>query len=511
MCFFAEYASNRRNVKMGFQIENGVLTKYTEENGVFDVVIPDGVTAIGSCAFVNCRNVESITIPFGVKTIGAGAFYLCSGLKSVTISESVTEIGNGAFLSCSELESVIIPDSVRTIGDNVFLRCYNLRSCKMEDSITDIGDAMFMDCKKLRSVTLPNGLTKIKEGMFYGCKELDKLEIPEGVTAIGNAAFFDCTNLKKIIIPDSVTELGDKCFMFCRNLKEVRLPSGIKKIPEGSFACCVNIKNVICASDIENKNQSDIFFVSDHEDETREIENCSVVMPDGIESIGDIAFFGCTNLKTIHLPESVREAGNLSFYQSGALEQIVIDSNAEILRGLFEDDNIIGIMKFFGNTSIVDQILGNYMQAGMDIKTYLSLKEKEAASHNNSNHFKQLRYIVVSGQRLKISRRFLNTEGYFIKRKLFNYIADIERSKESGEVSDLKNNYNDMVNIFLSAGLTDYVLYLLGKTEYLNHENMNMFIDHAMEDQPELAENLMEINQRLFGNSSLNDLLDLKI
>ena len=103
---------------MGFQIENGVLTKYTEENGVFDVVIPDGVTAICSRAFENCRNVESITIPYGVKNIGAGAFYLCSGLKSITISDSVTEIGNGAFLSCSELESVIIPDSVRTIGDN---------------------------------------------------------------------------------------------------------------------------------------------------------------------------------------------------------------------------------------------------------------------------------------------------------------------------------------------------------------------------------------------------------
>lgn len=494
---------------MGFQIENGVLTKYTEENGVFDVVIPDGVTAICSRAFENCRNVESITIPYGVKNIGAGAFYLCSGLKSITISDSVTEIGNGAFLSCSELESVIIPDSVRTIGDNVFYGCQNLRSCKMEDSITDIGEGVFFNCKKLRSVKLSARLNKIGNSMFNGCQDLEELEIPVSVMTIGDLAFFNCTNLERIIIPDSVTEIGDKCFMFCRSLQEVRLPKSIKRIPEACFACCEGIENVICVSDIENKNQSEIFFVSDHEDEIREIENCSVVLPDGIESIGDIAFFGCTDLKTIHLPESVREAGNLSFYQSGALEQIVIDSNAKLLQGFFEDDNTLGILKFFGNTTIVDQILGNYMQAGMDIKTYLSLKEKEADSHNNSNHFKQLRNVVVSGKRLKISRRFLHTEGYFIKRKLFNYIADIERLKESGQDSDLKKNYNDMVNIFISAGLTEYVLYLLENTEYLNRENMDMFINHAMVDQPELTDNIMEINQRLFGNSSLNDLLDL--
>lgn len=66
-----------------------------------------------------------------------------------------------------------------------------------------------------------------------------------------------------------------------------------------------------------------------------------------------------------------------------------------------------------------------------------------------------------------------------------------------------------MVNMFISAGLTEYVLYLLEKTEYLNRENMDMFINHAMEDQPELGENLMEINKRLFGNSSLDDLLDI--
>ncbi len=40
---------------MGFVIENGVLIKYTEEPGVTEVVIPDGVTIIGGYSFLNAK------------------------------------------------------------------------------------------------------------------------------------------------------------------------------------------------------------------------------------------------------------------------------------------------------------------------------------------------------------------------------------------------------------------------------------------------------------------------
>ena len=48
---------------MGFQINNGVLKKYTEEKGVTEVVIPDGVQRIGERAFSGCDNIPpSITM-----------------------------------------------------------------------------------------------------------------------------------------------------------------------------------------------------------------------------------------------------------------------------------------------------------------------------------------------------------------------------------------------------------------------------------------------------------------
>ena len=55
-----------------FEIENGVLVKYTGAGG--DVVIPDGVVSIGEEAFYSSVSLTSITIPDGVTSIGNGAF-----------------------------------------------------------------------------------------------------------------------------------------------------------------------------------------------------------------------------------------------------------------------------------------------------------------------------------------------------------------------------------------------------------------------------------------------------
>lgn len=75
-----------------FEIENGVLVKYTGAGG--DVVIPDGVTSIGDWAFSRCEGLTSVTMPDSVTTIGDYMFHSCKSLTSVTIPDSVTSIGS---------------------------------------------------------------------------------------------------------------------------------------------------------------------------------------------------------------------------------------------------------------------------------------------------------------------------------------------------------------------------------------------------------------------------------
>ena len=68
-----------------FEIENGVLVKYTGAGG--DVVIPDGVTSIGDSAFDRCRSLTSIIIPNSVTSIGNGAFSGCQNIKIAVSDE----------------------------------------------------------------------------------------------------------------------------------------------------------------------------------------------------------------------------------------------------------------------------------------------------------------------------------------------------------------------------------------------------------------------------------------
>ena len=93
---------------------------------VTDLVIPEGVTSIGSFAFYNCFSLTSVTIGNGVTSIGSSAFSSCDGLTNVVIGNGVTSIGSYAFGSCSNLTSVTIPDSVTSIGYAAFSGCFNL-------------------------------------------------------------------------------------------------------------------------------------------------------------------------------------------------------------------------------------------------------------------------------------------------------------------------------------------------------------------------------------------------
>lgn len=75
------------------------------------VIIENGVTSIGNCAFGLCSSLTSVTIPNSVTIIGDGAFAGCSDLISITIPNSVTDIGLSAFRDCKSLQKVVVPDS----------------------------------------------------------------------------------------------------------------------------------------------------------------------------------------------------------------------------------------------------------------------------------------------------------------------------------------------------------------------------------------------------------------
>ena len=160
-----------------FIIEKGVLKKYVGLGG--DVVIPDGVTGIGSKVFASEKNITSVIIPDGVTEIGDRAFY---GVP---------------------LEKVDIPDSVVKIKQFVFRETNDL-FCKPK-AIVFAGKVLIRYAGNAEKYKVPDGTVGIGDNAFQRVK-LSHVVIPDSILHIGNDAFGSCYNLKKIEISEQTVE-----------------------------------------------------------------------------------------------------------------------------------------------------------------------------------------------------------------------------------------------------------------------------------------------------------------
>ena len=85
------------------------------DGGKNNFKIPDTVTEISRCAFLNCKH-TSFKVPGTVKDIQYQAFAGNTELKSVNIENGVKNIYDNAFISCNNLSSIHLPTSVKYIG-----------------------------------------------------------------------------------------------------------------------------------------------------------------------------------------------------------------------------------------------------------------------------------------------------------------------------------------------------------------------------------------------------------
>ena len=334
--------------------------------------IKNGTKWIGNNAFEDCSSLTSVTIPNSVTSIGDWAFYRCSRLTSVTIGNGVTSIGWDAFYGCSSLTSVTIPNSVTSIGGRAFSGCSSLTSVTIGNGVTSIGYGAFRGCSGLTSVTIPNSVTSIGEDAFEGCSSLTSVTIGNSVTSIGSSAFSGCNGLTSVTIPNSVTSIGREAFKNCSGLSRITIesmtPPAIGSdafintycdiyVPKGTAYAYKNAWNEYADRIYEEDGQSgtvvsgkykigDLYYYLNEnrtaevtyelewdEDNYRGLISANIpasVTYSGttyrVTSIGMAAFWGCSGLTSVTIPNSVTSIGNEAFRGCSSLTSVTLEA-----------------------------------------------------------------------------------------------------------------------------------------------------------------------------------------
>ena len=346
---------------------------YLDGEEVKDLVITNSVTNIGDNAFSGCSGLTSVTIPNSVKSIGGNAFSGCSGLTSVHISDIVAwcniDFKNGSsnplsyahhlYLNGEEVKDLVIPNSVTNIGDNAFSGCSGLTSVTIPNSVKSIGGNAFSDC---------SGLTSVHISDIVAWCNIDFLDNASNPLYNAHHLYLNGEEVKDLVIPNSVTSIGGLAFANCSKLLDVychaiKLPSTESDAFDGSNpekvilhvpAASINsykatepwsvFGNIVALStEVDGVN----YDFNAETKQTTVIAKSSgkysgeIVIPESVEyggttysvtSIGDDAFYYCSGMTSVTIPNSVESIGSSAFQRCSGLISVTIPNSVTSIR-----------------------------------------------------------------------------------------------------------------------------------------------------------------------------------
>ena len=350
--------------------------------GIEKIVIKEGVTGIGSDAFLSCAELKEIYIPVSLKSIDNDAFrwnlsslqdvyfagtinqwfdaedvyfgystpvihsYNADGTKRIafylkgTCGEKVSwtlnahgvvavsgrgemETKYGGLFGYSSYSDLVTEVNVKTgvtsVSDYAFSGCDYLTAVTLADSVRKIDYEAFAGTG-ITSITIPSSVREIEERAFDSCTDLRTVNLPAGIESV--AGFTNCTSLENITIPKGVKSIGS--FSGCTSLKSISIPMGVTSI--SSFDGCTSLTSM---------------NIPDSVRESGSFEGCTslsaVRLSPNTRYIYDEAFKGCTSLTKVINLDRVREIGKDAFSGCTALKTANLKGAEEIEDSAFEN------------------------------------------------------------------------------------------------------------------------------------------------------------------------------
>lgn len=299
------------DIKYQIKASNEVIVKGRVGNNKIDIVIPATFTINGT---------KYTVTEFGAK------IPLGDSLSSLTLPNTITTIGNFAITYPFTVE---IPSSVTTLSYASFSNCahiifptadnlpysiarYKPWGARCLNGVQD-GDFLYSDNTKKKicfytgtskNVQIPNGVETIGYAAFAYLKNIESVSIPSSVTTIEEYAFGE-SSLRTLNVPSSVTTIGKNAF---RYIPVVNYSGSATYDDNNQYWGALCLNTAVTAGDFiyaDNTRKKIVLYIGN---------GGNVVIPNGVETIGQRAFYKCLNLTSITIPESVKKIESTAFY-----------------------------------------------------------------------------------------------------------------------------------------------------------------------------------------------------
>ena len=388
-------------------IEEGVTSignsAFAYCRGLISITIPDSVTSIGEWAFDGCTSLPSITISSSVTSIEFGTFKDCSSLTSITIPDSVTSIkAYAAFNGCTSLKTISLScGSIlkrSDFSDQANLVSYTshilTKTAAKAVTCTENGNKEYWTCEHckkyfLSNDTNPETAKAVEQSEFIipASHKLTKVEAKDATCSeSGNKEYWTCEHCGKYFLSDDTNPETAKAVELSETItpalkhknattRGASKPDGTKPGYSGDRYCpdCDKVVekgytywiednltwklyedgtlNISGTGAMKNygysNNRSPVFWNTDV---------TSIVIEEGVTSIGNEAFHLCRNLISITIPKTLKSIGNNAFYDCTSLTSVTIPGNVESIgeSAFYYCDNLTDVTLQDGVKSIGD-------------------------------------------------------------------------------------------------------------------------------------------------------------
>lgn len=359
-------------------------------SGLTEIVIPKGVTYLGSSAYFNCTaaaviryyaealdTVNWVRSPFlGVGTMTAGTTLTLGGnnmpvkkLSPFTFQSSTSNPINIVKIDFTNVQIDTTDIGSPLFGKQVFERLTSLKTVTFDPSckIGIIGASAFLGCTSLGTIALPSSVKTIEDSAFNGCTSLHGINTAQ-VTYIGANAFKDCVSLYSVDI-SGVTDkanIKNNAFAGCTRILEAVSTLSFNDAEKAAIglsgAKIVAVSGITPAGDFifSNASKTDLIsYVGDDEVITLPEGNYSIherafsgntkitqvnFGTAQVTDIGAYAFSGCTSLTEIDIPDTVTGIGAHAFDGCTSFETVTFGENVSF--------SLINEFTFYNCTSL---------------------------------------------------------------------------------------------------------------------------------------------------------------